>query len=110
MRRFYLHMRAGIYYAELVDQVTGKKLPAKSTGERNEDEARDVVHEWLRTEDITASDAERIAEAPKARGLLLTYTTPGSLGAELFTDFLTRFWTYDKSHGACPRAPRSENE
>jgi hypothetical protein len=49
MRRFYLHKRAGIYYAELVDQETGKKLPAKSTGERNEDEARDVVREWLRT-------------------------------------------------------------
>ncbi|GEM_PF-6865348 len=30
MRRFYLHKRAGIYYAELVDQETGKKLPAKA--------------------------------------------------------------------------------
>jgi len=125
MRRFYLHKRAGIYYAELVDPETGKKLPAKSTGERNEDEARDAVREWLRTgvpasptcpsrptrevftiasivaavrtEDLTASDAERIAEALKTRGLLLSYTTPGSRGAELFTDFLTRFWTYDKS-------------
>jgi len=125
MRRFYLHKRAGIYYAELVDQETGKKLPAKSTGERNEDEARDVVREWLRsgvpasptrplrttreaftiasvlaavrTEELTTSDAARIAEALKARGLLLTYSTPGSPGAELFTDFLTRFWSYDKS-------------
>ena len=125
MRRFYLHKRAGIYYAELVDPETGKKLPAKSTGERNEDEARDVVREWLRTgvpasptsstrpvkeaftiasvlaairaEEMTPSDAERIAEALKARGLLLSYTTPGSRGAELFTDFLIRFWTYDKS-------------
>ena len=125
MRRFYLHMRAGIYYAELVDQETGKKLHAKSTGERNKDEARDVVREWLRsgvpasptrstrpakeaftiasvlaavrTETLTASDAGRIAEALKSRGLLLSYTTPGSRGAELFTDFLTRFWTYDRS-------------
>ncbi len=28
MRRFYLHKRAGIYYAELVDPETGNKLPA----------------------------------------------------------------------------------
>jgi integrase len=125
MRRFYLHKRAGIYYAELVDPETGKKLPAKSTGERNEDEARDVVRDWLRsgvpasptrssrqarnaftiasvlaavrTEELTSSDAEKIAQALKARGLLLSYVTPGTQGAELFNDFLTRFWTYDKS-------------
>ena len=125
MRRFYLHKRAGIYYTELVDPETGKKLPAKSTGERNEDEARDVVREWLRsgvpasptrsarpakeaftiasvlaavrTEDLTPSDAEKIADALKVRGRLLSYSTPGTQGAELFTDFLTRFWTFDKS-------------
>lgn len=49
MRRFYLHKRAGIYYVELVDPETGNRLPAKSTGEREEDEARDVVREWLHT-------------------------------------------------------------
>jgi hypothetical protein len=95
MRRFYLHKRAGIYYAELVNQSTGKKLPAKSTGERDKDEARDIVREWLRTgipssptrkprpaeevftlasilsgihsANLTPTDAEKIAEAMKAR-------------------------------------------
>jgi integrase len=125
MRRFYLHKRAGIYYAELVDPETGNKLPAKSTGEREEDEARDVVREWLRTGvpsastrapraakevftlasilsairsiDLTTPDAEKIAQVLKDRGLLISFTAPGSLGSELFTDFLTRFWTYEKS-------------
>jgi len=39
MRRFYLHKRAGIYYAELVDPETENKLPAKSRGEREERKA-----------------------------------------------------------------------
>ncbi|MEI6875539.1 MAG: tyrosine-type recombinase/integrase, partial [Spirochaetota bacterium] len=125
MRRFYLHTRAGVYYAELIDPETGKKLPAKSTGERDKDDARDVVRAWLRTgvpasptrqsrptkevfslasilsavraADLTVADAEKIAEALKAKGLLLSYTTPGGLGSELFSAFLTKFWTYEES-------------
>ena len=125
MRRFYLHKRAGIYYAELINQSTGRKLPAKSTGEREKDEARDIVREWLRTgvpssptrkprpaeevftlasilsgirsANLTPTDAEKIAEAMKTRGLLLSYTTPGGQGAELFNDFLKRFWSFENS-------------
>jgi hypothetical protein len=41
MRRdFYLHTRhQGIYYAEFVDPETGRKLPARSTRERDRDKA-----------------------------------------------------------------------
>jgi integrase len=47
MRRYYLHTRHGIYYAELVTP-TGRKLAAKSTGKSSEDEALLVVAEWLK--------------------------------------------------------------
>lgn len=51
----------------------------------------------IRSLELAPPDAEKIAQVLKDRGLLLSFTTPGSLGSELFTDFLTRFWTYDKS-------------
>ena len=93
MRRFYLHMRAGIYYAELVDQETGKKLPpsprASATrtkpatscasgsaqasppplparsGPRRKPSP--LPRSWRRSErrTLTASDAERIAGSPQ---------------------------------------------
>ncbi len=39
MRRFFLFQREKIWYAEFVDEVTGAKLPAKSTGMDIRDEA-----------------------------------------------------------------------
>jgi integrase len=125
MRRFYLYERSGIWYASLIDPKTGQKLTGKSTGQRDEDEARDVARSWLRdglpstptaaprpirdtftisemlstvrSAPLTPKDAEKIAEILKARGLLLSYSVPGGPGAELFTKFLERFWTYDIS-------------
>jgi len=38
-RPYYLHKRAGFWYAELADQETGIKLTARSTGTQNRDEA-----------------------------------------------------------------------
>jgi len=38
-RPYYLHRRKDIWYAELVDPKTGIKLPARSTGTKNLDEA-----------------------------------------------------------------------
>jgi integrase len=125
MRRFYLHKRNGIFYAELIDPSTQKKLTAHSTGKRNEDEARDVVRDWLRdgipdlsnkktrpakevftissicsglrSMDLLPADAEKVAQILKSRGLLLSYTLSGGPGAELFNDFLKRFWDYNNS-------------
>lgn len=36
MRRYYLHQRKGVYYAELFDPATGRKLPARSTFESDQ--------------------------------------------------------------------------
>jgi len=125
VRPFYLHLRTGIYYAELVDPATGKKLSARSTGCKNEDDARDTVREWLkngipatarhshrqageafsfasimrslRTIELSPSDAGKIAETLKNRGLLASYSVAGRMDSEYVEDFLIRFWTYDKS-------------
>jgi hypothetical protein len=36
MRRYYLHTRyEGIFYAELIDPATGRKLAARSTGTKS---------------------------------------------------------------------------
>jgi hypothetical protein len=37
MRRFYFHARDGIFYAELIDPKTGRKLTARSTGATDRD-------------------------------------------------------------------------
>jgi len=46
MRRYYLHQRKGVYYAELVTKE-GHKLTARSTGKVTEDEALLVISKWL---------------------------------------------------------------
>ncbi|MCK4513069.1 tyrosine-type recombinase/integrase [bacterium] len=125
MRRFYLHTRKGIYYAELVDPETGLKLTAKSTGKRGKDDAVLVVADWLkngvptgrmrhrrparmaftlasildvlRTIDLTTEDAVRITDVLKARELLVSAVVAGGDAAEMFNDFLRWFWTYDES-------------
>jgi hypothetical protein len=47
MRRYYLHTRNGIFYAELVSPK-GRKLAARSAGTATEDEALLVVADWLK--------------------------------------------------------------
>ena len=46
MRRYYLHRRKSVFYAELVTPE-GRKLTAKSTGKTTRDEALLVVSRWL---------------------------------------------------------------
>jgi len=125
MRRYYIHLRKGVWYAILLDPLTGKRLPARSTFQTNRDEALHTVHNWLRDgvpgkgkaaprqatevftmarvleslkhEALTPDDCQRIVDVLTKRGLLASATLAGSPGAELFTDFLTRFWTFEKS-------------
>jgi hypothetical protein len=47
MRRFYLHTRHGIFYAELIDPETGRKLTPRSTGATERDAALLTVAGWL---------------------------------------------------------------
>lgn len=49
LKNFYLHRRNGtdgIFYAELKDKLTGKKLTAKSTRTRDRKEAEAIAAEW----------------------------------------------------------------
>ena len=47
MRQFTFYQRNGIYYVQFRDQTTKKRLPGRSTGKDNRDEALLVVHQWL---------------------------------------------------------------
>jgi integrase len=125
MRRFYLHKRGKVFYAELIDPQTGRKLPARSTGTPDHDGAVLIVADWLknglpagrgrerrplpetftlvrlldslRSSPLSAEDAAKIADILKARGLLVSAVVTGVPGAELFNAYLTRFWTYEGS-------------
>jgi integrase len=125
MRRYYLHTRHGIYYAELVTPE-GRKLTARSTGKNTKDEALLVVAEWLkygvpsggnrkprpaeavmglesvlaiiRKADFDSEDAFRIAAALKDRGLIdIPAVKTTGRGAVPFARFLEDFWDYDHS-------------
>jgi hypothetical protein len=47
-KKYYLHTRNGIFYAELTDPASGHKLTVKSTGESDRDNALLVVFDWLK--------------------------------------------------------------
>jgi integrase len=128
MRRdFYLHTRHhGIYYAEFVDPETGRKLPARSTGEKDRDKALLKVAIWkanglptgrmrrprplevaagldsilksIRKTDLNGDDALRIVNALKDRGLIdIAAVKATGRGAVPFAQFLAEFWDYDRS-------------
>ena len=125
MRHFYLHKRAGIWYAEIVDQATGKKLSARSTGARDRDEAILVIGEWrkngiptcrqrklrpietaaslesilraIRKTDLLSEDAMLIVSALKERGLIDISAEKNSRNSIMFSEFLQTFWDYNTS-------------
>jgi integrase len=124
MRRYYLHTRHGIFYAELVSPE-GYKLTARSTGKSTRDEALLVVAEWLkngvpagrkrkirpvdivigldgilravRKLDLNGDDAARIVNALKDRNLVTAHDARPGEGSALFTGFLETFWDYAAS-------------
>jgi hypothetical protein len=124
MRRYYLHARKGVYYAELVTPE-GRRLSARSTKKTTEDEALLVVADWLkngvptgrkgaprpadvalgldgvlraiRKIDLNGNDAMRIVTALKDRGLVDVSATGRGEAAPLFPEFLLEFWNYEKS-------------
>jgi integrase len=125
MRRFYLHQRSGIYYAQLIDPKTHKCLTARSTGQKDPDEARLVVLEWLRsgvpsgakgrprpsaevfttvqlleglrTATLGREEIEKIVSILKGRGLIVSAVVAGAPGAVLFDEYLRTFWSYERS-------------
>jgi integrase len=47
MRQFSFYRRYGVFYVRFRDPVTKERLPGRSTGKDNRDEALIVVHQWL---------------------------------------------------------------
>ncbi|WP_187150891.1 integrase, partial [Treponema endosymbiont of Eucomonympha sp.] len=110
-----------------VDQKTGLKLTARSTGEDNRDDALLVVADWLkngipkprmnkgdrrgvhaafdlqsilsgiRKADIDTAGAMAIVNALKARELIDIGTVPKSKTAKKLVPELLRFWDYEQS-------------
>jgi hypothetical protein len=126
MRRYYVHKRHnGIIYAELIDQKTGRKLPARSTGTRDHDEALLVIADWLangikngketekrsvetfcdvkgiikaiRKAELTADDAVQIVKAITDLSLIDLLAVPQGNGSVDFTAYLLDFWNYETS-------------
>jgi integrase len=122
MRPYYLHRRSGFWYAELVDQETGLKLTARSTGTQNRDEAILKIADWMkngipsgrlrkprplelaaeigsilraiRKAELFSEDAMRIVTALKDMGLIDVTTTKTGQGSILFSEWLETFWDY----------------
>jgi hypothetical protein len=59
-RKYYLHKRNGIYYAELTNLLNGQKLTAISTREINRDDALLIVSDWLKN-GIPRHDVKRLS-------------------------------------------------
>lgn len=125
MRRFYLHQRHGIFFAELIDPETGRKLTPRSTGATERDAALLTVAGWLehgvptgrtrkvrsaavvfgldailsavRKVDLAPDDAEKILKALKDRNLIVGKPAKAGPSSELFGDFLKRIWDFERS-------------
>jgi len=125
MRRYYLHTRNNVFYAELVNPETGKRLTARSTGKTERDDAMLVVAQWLRDgipvgkmrrprpvsvaigldsilssirkTELNSDDAMAVVTALKERGLIDVTAVKSGKGSEDFILFLQTFWDYDSS-------------
>jgi hypothetical protein len=124
MRRFYLHKRGGVFYACLVNQETGERTSARSTGERDKESAMIAVSGWLRDgipgrggvrrktgavlgldsilrnirkAEVDSAGALAIVKALKERGLIDIGAVPVGKGSADFTGFLFDFFDYDNS-------------
>jgi len=124
MRKFYLHKRNGIYYAEIISN-SGVKLTAKSTGVRDRDEAVMIISGWLtnglpsgksktpkpivlaadvlsileiiKKTELSKDEAMAIVTALCKRELIDFSVTRNAAGNEMLIPFLLRFWDIEKS-------------
>jgi hypothetical protein len=64
MRRFSFYQRNGVFYARFRDPATGQRLPGRSTGMDNRDEALLVVHDWLNNGLPATETAKKVQEKP----------------------------------------------
>ncbi|MCL2722165.1 MAG: tyrosine-type recombinase/integrase [Treponema sp.] len=126
-REYYLHKRhGGIFYVEFINPENGKKLTARSTGEKDKFKAQVKAELWkangiptgrkrtprsieeaagiesiikvIRKSELNANDALRIVSTLKIMGLIDIAAVPNTgRGAVIFIQFLEIFWDFDKS-------------
>jgi hypothetical protein len=108
-RKFYIHKRAGIFYACLVNQENGLPMSARSTGERDRDAALIVVSGWLR-DGLPGKDGERrkVDAAFDLAGILraLRKTELDSGGALAIVEALKRTQAYRHRRGSLRKKKR----
>jgi len=125
MRRFSFFQRGEVFYAQLLNPITGRYMSGRSTGARSKDEALLVVADWLkngipsvkgekirptmevysldallafiRSPAFSDEEAGRVLSTLQERGFLDGGALRGTPGAEMLESFLVRFWTYEKS-------------
>lgn len=126
-KKFYIHKRSnGIFYAELVDQSSGRKMTARSNGETDRDAAMLVVAEWLknglpvakthqvrplqavfdlhsicdqiRRAPLDGAGAEKIVGILKDRGLIVGNFAKAGPSSIPFLDFLYTAWNLETSN------------
>ena len=123
--RFSLNKRNGKFYAQLYSQQLHRYLTARCTGATDRNGALLIVAGWLRdgwptgrqarprpvevaielggilaqlrSMELSADDAGRILDVLRTRDLIAGGAPKGGPGAELLTDYVTRFWSYDES-------------
>ena len=123
MRRFSLLRRGRVWYVRLHNPETKGYTTARSTGEVQKNAALLVVAEWMRdgvpdqkrqgtrpvadflqldtimnavrSMPLQPTDARRIVDALRARGLIETAVVNAGHGAEALVAFLERFWSYN---------------
>jgi hypothetical protein len=79
---FYLHKRGGVFYACLVNQETGERMSARSTGERDKEAAITEVYGWLREGVPGRGGERRKAEAALGLDTILRNIRKAKLDAE----------------------------
>jgi integrase len=125
-KTYYTHTRyGGIIYAELIDPVSGKKLPARSTRTKKIDEAAAIIKRWLndgipcgreksprppetimgikavfnavKKADLSKDDALRIVNLLRTKELIDVCAYKSGNGSIPFNQYLENFWTYSTS-------------
>jgi len=66
-KEFYLFLRNGVYYCQLVNPETGKRMTAKSTGTSKESEAQYIALKWIH-EGVPEKEAGRVRKLKEAAG------------------------------------------
>ncbi len=122
---YYLSQRNGIWYVSFYDEDTKKTTSRKSTGQTSKKAAEQVAKDWLtsgeRTEDrrlkesenekmdfvslygkiatfdLSEKEFQKIQELFKHKKLLNSYVQANTPSSEKFTDFVRRFWDWERS-------------